>query len=96
MAIPRQNNGLRWLFIQTGTYDLLIAVFAAVIGLTSAVNYAAQNKPMAALLVGAGTIGVLVFSAVKQMVAPRIGGRRQRTNSRVASSRCISAGSVRR
>jgi hypothetical protein len=68
MAIPRQKQGLRWLFAQTGTYDLLIAGFACVIGITSAVNYSSQGKQVAALLAGGGTIGVLVFTAVKQIV----------------------------
>ena len=68
MAIPRQKQGLRWLFAQTGTYDLLIAGFACVIGITSAVNYSNQGKQVAALLAGGGTIGVLVFTAVKQIV----------------------------
>jgi hypothetical protein len=80
MAIPRQKKGLRWLLAQTGTYDLLIAGFACVIGITSAVNYSAQGKQVAALLAGGGTIGVLVFTAVKQIVGLRAARHKESTH----------------
>jgi hypothetical protein len=68
MPIPRARKGVRWLFTQTGTYDILIALFAAVVGFSSVANYLSQNKRALAGLVGVGTIGVLVFTAVKQGV----------------------------
>jgi hypothetical protein len=68
MPIPRPPKGVRWLLTQTATYDFLIAVFASVIGFSSATNFASQNRTRLALLVGLGTIGVLAFSAIKQGV----------------------------
>jgi len=44
MPIPRQPRGLRWVLTHTATYDILIAVFAAVIGLSSAWNYGALSR----------------------------------------------------
>jgi hypothetical protein len=68
MPIPRPPKGVRWLLTQTATYDFLIALFASVIGFSSATNFASQNRTGLALLVGLGTIGVLAFSAIKQGV----------------------------
>jgi len=44
MPIPRPAKGLKWLFSQTATYDLVIAAFASVIGFSSAANYEAQGN----------------------------------------------------
>jgi hypothetical protein len=66
MPIPRQPRGVRWIATQTATYDILIALFASVIGLSSAWNYAATGKRFTAVAVGLGTAGVFVFSFVKQ------------------------------
>ncbi len=68
MAIPRPPQGLRWLLAQTHTYDVLIAIFASAIGFSAAVNYVAQGRRYSGLVVGAATIGVLCFTAVKQAV----------------------------
>jgi hypothetical protein len=66
MPIPRPPKGVRWILGQTATYDVLIALFASVIGLSSAANYISQGNRRLALLVGLGTFGVLVFTAIKQ------------------------------
>jgi len=39
MKIPRPARGVRWLVLQTASYDILVAVFAAAIGFSSADNY---------------------------------------------------------
>ncbi len=68
MSIPRGPKGVRWFFGQTATYDILIAVFAAVIGFTSVANYMAQGKETLAVAVAVGTLGVLIFTGLKQGV----------------------------
>jgi hypothetical protein len=68
MPIPRPPRGARWLLAQAGVYDLLIALFACAIGFTSAWNYASQGRRLSAVLVGLGTVGVLCFSAAKQLL----------------------------
>ena len=68
MAIPRPPRGIRWLFSQTATYDILIALFASAIGFSAAANYASQARPRVALLTGLATIGVLLFTLIKQGV----------------------------
>jgi len=65
MPIPRQPRGVRWILGQTATYDILIALFAAVIGLSSAWNYVSNGRTSLAVATGLGTAGVLVFAAVK-------------------------------
>ena len=71
MAIPRQPKGVRWLFSQTTTFDILIAAFASVIGLSSAASYASQNRQGSALMVALATVAVLVFSVVKNAMGLR-------------------------
>jgi hypothetical protein len=66
MPIPRPPRGVRWILAQTATYDILIALFASAIGISSALNYYMQGRPRLALLVGCGTIGVVCFTIIKQ------------------------------
>jgi hypothetical protein len=68
MRIPRQRQGARWLFTQPPTYDFLIVTLASVVGFSAAVNYAAQGRRRLAIAVGAATIGVWVFTVVKQLI----------------------------
>jgi hypothetical protein len=77
MPISRQRRGVRWIAAQTATYDILIALFASVIGLSSAWNYAVTGKRLVAAAVGLGTFGVLVFSFVKQGLRMAAAGKRQ-------------------
>jgi hypothetical protein len=69
MTIPRPARGPRWLFTQTASYDILIAVFASVIGFSSAQNYYAQGRGRLALLSGLGTVGVVGFTLLKQGIS---------------------------
>src|SRR5258708_26614145 len=69
MTIPRPARGSRWLFTQTASYDILIAVFASVIGFSSAQNYYAQGRGRLALLSGLGTVGVVGFTLLKQGIS---------------------------
>ena len=55
MPIPRRPRGVRWIATQTATYDILIALFACIIGLFSAWNYASTGKRLLAAAVGLGT-----------------------------------------
>src|SRR5262245_21017732 len=80
MPIPRQPGGARWIAAQTATYDILIALFASVIGLSSAYNYVSSGKPFVAAAVGLGTAGVFVFSFVKQSLGLAAARRRQSTH----------------
>jgi hypothetical protein len=80
MAIPRPRKGLRWLFVQTQTYDILIAIFAAIVGFPSVVTYAAQGRRGIALAVALGTIGVLAITAVKQLVGLAAARRKESTH----------------
>jgi hypothetical protein len=66
MAIPRPAKGVRWLFTQSASYDILIAVFASAIGFSSADNYYSQGRVRLAAAAGLGTIGVVCFTLVKQ------------------------------
>jgi hypothetical protein len=68
MPIPRPPRGLRWTVQQTAAYDLLIALFASVVGFSAAWNYSSQNHPGLAALAVLGTVGVLLFSVAKQGV----------------------------
>ena len=47
---------------------MLIALSAAAIGFTSAVNYESQGRRLLAVLVGLGTVAVLAFSVIKHVV----------------------------
>lgn len=68
MPIPRRPRGLRWIFQQTSTYSVLIALFAFPVGLASAWNYWSQNRPVIAALVFLGIVGVLCFSVARDIV----------------------------
>jgi len=68
MPIPRPAKGLRWLFSQTATYDILVAVFAAAIGFSGADSYYSQGRIRLAGIVGLATVGVVFFSVLKQVV----------------------------
>src|SRR5262249_51435482 len=68
MPIPRPAKGLRWLFSQTATYDILVAVFAAAIGFSSADSYYSQGRIRLAAIVGLATVGVVLFTVLKQVV----------------------------
>ncbi|HEY3162105.1 MAG TPA: hypothetical protein VGJ78_24255 [Vicinamibacterales bacterium] len=80
MAIPRPPYGLRWIFSQTSTYDIAIAGFASVAGLSSAWTSWSQDRPVPALLALSGTVGVLVFSVIKQAVSLAAARRKQSTH----------------
>jgi len=80
VAIPRPPRGLRWIFSQTSTYDIAIAVFASVAGLSSAWTSWSQDRPVPALLALSGTVGVLVFSVIKQAVSLAAARRKQSTH----------------
>lgn len=68
MAIPRPAKGFRWLLTQTAAYDILIAVFAAAIGFSSADNYYSQGRIRLANVVGLSTVFVVIFTVLKQVV----------------------------
>jgi hypothetical protein len=59
---------VRWLATQTGTYDILIALFAAVVGFSSVANYLSQGRRTIALVVGLATVGILIVTATKHAV----------------------------
>ena len=80
MAIPRPPRGLRWIFSQTSTYDIAIALFASVAGLSSAWTSWSRDRPVPALLALSGTVGVLVFSVTKQAVSLAAARKRQSTH----------------
>lgn len=65
MGIPRPRKGIRWLFSQASTLDILSAVFACIIGINSALNYASQGRTGAAWTVAIATVAVCVLSVVK-------------------------------
>ena len=69
MTIPRPARGLRWLFRQTASYDILIAVFASAIGFSSTENYYSQGKIGLAVFTGLGTVGVVCFTLFKQAIS---------------------------
>ena len=68
MPIPRPPQGVRWLFTQTATYDVLIAIFASAIGFSSAWNYASANRWRLATIVFCGTVGVVVVTLCKHII----------------------------
>ena len=65
MPIPRPPQGVRWLFTQTAAYDVLIAIFASVIGFSSAWNYWTANRWRLATVVFCGTVGVVAVILVR-------------------------------
>ena len=69
MTIPRPARGVRWLFFQTASYDILIAVFASAIGFSSAENYYSQGRIRLALLTAVGVVGVVCFTLLKQLIS---------------------------
>jgi hypothetical protein len=66
--IPRPRRGIRWLASQTSTYDVLITVFASLIGFSAAANYAAQQRVGLAWMVGLATVCVLFLTTAKHVV----------------------------
>jgi len=71
MKIPRPARGVRWLVLQTASYDILVAVFAAAIGFSSADNYYSQGRIRLALLTAVGVVGVVSFTLFKQLLSLR-------------------------
>lgn len=76
MPIPRPHSGVRWWLEQPPLYDIVVALLAAVIGFSSAANYAAQGRHTIAALVGIATVGILAANAVKQIIG--IAGARKK------------------
>jgi len=68
MPIPRPPQGVRWLFTQTAAYDVLIAIFASVIGFSSAWNYWTTNRWRLATIVFCGTVGVVAVTVCKHII----------------------------
>src|SRR5262245_31939543 len=68
MPIPGPPKGWRWVIRQPSTYGILIGLFAAAIGASSALNYWEQKRTAPAILVGAGTVGVLLFTLAQHFV----------------------------
>ena len=69
MGIPRPKTGWRWLVAQTATFDLATAGFTAIVGLTSAINYAFAGRPVFAATISAATVCVLLLTIAKNTVA---------------------------
>ena len=80
MPIPRPPRGARWLAGQAAAYDLAIAIFAAVVGFSSAWNYATQGRNQIAFLVGGATIGVLAFTLAKHGISLSAARKKQSTH----------------
>lgn len=80
MAIPRPKRGWRWLLTQAATFDIAIAGFAAVVGLTSAVNYGLQRHPWLAAVVGGATVIVLVLAAVRGVITLKEASKKESTH----------------
>lgn len=68
MPIPPPPRGWRWAITQPPAYGILIALFAAPIGLSSAFNYWSQGRTSVALLVIIGTLGVLSATFIQHLV----------------------------
>jgi hypothetical protein len=68
MPIPSPPRGWRWILAQTGTYGILIAGCASIIGVSSALNYWNQGRVWLATLVAIGTFGVLAFTVIQHVV----------------------------
>ena len=69
MAIPRTKTGWRWLIAQTATFDIATAGFTAIVGLTSAINYALAGREWLATTVAGATSIVLCLTIAKNTVA---------------------------
>ena len=80
MPIPRPPQGVRWLFAQTATYDVLIAIFASVIGFSSAWNYWSANRWKLATTVFIGTVGVVAFTIWKQIIGLAAARKKESTH----------------
>jgi hypothetical protein len=68
MPIPRSPKGVRWLLTQTAAYDVAIAIFASLIGFSSAWNYGTANRWKLATIVFSGTVGVVAFTVWKHII----------------------------
>src|SRR6266478_5673025 len=68
MPIPRSPKGVRWLRTQPFPYAISAGLCAAAVGGASASNYASQGKPILALLVALGTVGVLLSTCVREFI----------------------------
>ena len=68
MPIPAAPTGWRWALGQPSTYGILIAAFAAPIGISSAINFVSQGRAWLALMVATGTVGVLAFTVIQHIV----------------------------
>lgn len=80
MAIPRPHTGLRWLLRQPATFDILIAVFASVVGLSSVQSHAAQGRTWLSFVVALGTLGVVCFTLWKQALGLAAARKRDSTH----------------
>jgi hypothetical protein len=68
MPVPAPPQGLRWVLSQTTTYGIVIGLFAAFVGLESALNLWDQGRISRALLVACGTAGVVCFTVLQHLV----------------------------
>lgn len=63
--IPSVHKGLGWYLRQANFYDIAIATFTAIVGISAAFSYSNQNRAGLGLLVGLATLGVFSFAIVK-------------------------------
>ena len=68
MAIPRPKTGWRWLVAQTATFDIATAGFTAIVGLTSAINYALAGRTVLSAIISVATVCVLLLTIAKNTV----------------------------
>lgn len=76
MAIPPLNRGIRWLFSETPTYDIGLALFTAIVGLSSSANYFLQGRDWLGWALALATLGALSLGVGKGIVGLRAAGKK--------------------
>jgi hypothetical protein len=71
MTNMQPKTGWRWLVEQTATFDMATAGFTALLGSTSAIDYAVQGHHRLATTIAAGTAGVLLLTIARNAVTLR-------------------------
>ena len=79
MPIPTVKRGARWLLEQPGAYDLGLAFFTGVVGLSSATAQYSQGHHRLAAVLTAATVSALVVGFAKSTVTLVLARRKEST-----------------
>jgi hypothetical protein len=79
VPIPTVKRGVRWLLEQPGAYDLGLAFFTGVVGLSSAIAQYSQGHHRLAAVLAAATVSALIVGFAKSTVTLVLARRKEST-----------------